>query len=592
MNARPRTLPPIKAPKHDSPPLDAEDTIEQGKRLIRLGDDRGLSLAEKVANHFYRLTWATPLHAMRLKGRYPLKLLAVPREAIGGDARAGKALRAGYFLFRGMKQPADGLDWRKIGQSEAFCDYLHSFRWLADLAAATTLDSAIPVAEGQMRAWLAAHAETPTEPAWRVDNAGWRLLYWTAYSPLILSTRDLVYRSLVLNCIARTARHLDRGADKAPVGLARVTAWAGIVAAGLLLPGGEGRQIFGEAGLKRALDSGFSADGGIVSRSPLEQLEAIRLLAMLQSVYEVRRKELPGSILQLLERIVAAMLGILHGDGAPGSWQGAVPIDPARVTAIVGGSGVRTRPLRQARDWGYQRLAAGQTVVQVDAAPPPVSRLTASGCASTGAIEVSDGPVRLIVNCGGAAFAGAALPADLAQALRTTAAHSTMVLDDSNSTAIQPDGSLGRGVGEVELDRQELEQGSRLEVSHDGYVRRLGFVHRRLLLLSTEGRELRGEDVLLPAERRRRRIGECPFALRFHLGVEVEPTLTADRQGALLRLGHGGLWQFRVGAGELVVEESLWIDGEGRPHRTSQLVVTGVAGAGGTSIGWLLKKSG
>ncbi|MBO9576451.1 MAG: heparinase II/III family protein [Sphingobium sp.] len=587
MNARPRTLPKMDA---KSEPLE-EDSIEQGKRLIRVGDDRGLSLAERLANGFYRLTWNTPLHAMRLKGKYPLKLLALPREVVPGDARAGKALRAGYFLYRGMKQQVAGIDYRKIDQADDFADYIHRFRWLADLAAATALDGAVPVAEAQMRAWLAAHHEKPSEPAWRADNAGWRILYWATYSPLILSSGDLVYRSLVLNCIARTARHLDRSADKAPVGLPRVTAWAGIIAAGLLLPGGDGRQIFGEAGLKRALEAAFSADGGIISRSPQEQLEAIHLLSMLAAVYDVRRKELPGSVADLLERVVAAMLGILHGDGGVGNWQGGAWADPARITSIVAASGVRTRPLRQARDWGYQRLAAGQTVVQVDAAPPPVARLARSGCASTCALEVSDGPVRLIVNCGGAALTGSIITDDLAQALRSTAAHSTLVLNDSNSTAIQADGSLGKGVVEVELDRQELEQGSRLEVGHDGYAKRLGFLHKRLILLSTEGRELRGEDMLLPVQRRRR-IPDAPFSLRFHLGPDVEPTLTADRQGALLRLATGALWQFRVGAGELVLEDSLWVDGEGRPHPTQQLVVTGTAGGGGSSIGWLLKRSG
>ncbi|BAK64844.1 hypothetical protein SLG_01690 [Sphingobium sp. SYK-6] len=583
MSARPRPAPVPEPPE--------EEGIEQGKRLIRLSDDRSVSLAQRLANHFYRMTWATPFHSMRLKGKYPLKLLAVPDDVIPGDARAGKALRAGYFLFRGIKQPVAALDWRKIDQPEAFVDYLHSFRWLRDLAAATSRDNAVPVAEAQMRAWLDAHATTPSEPAWRVDNAAWRILHWTAYSPLILSSGDLVYRSLVLNGIARTARHLDRGADKAPMGLARVTAWAGIVAASLLLPGGEPRRVFGEAGLKRALEGAFYADGGIISRSPMEQIEAITLLSMLRAVYDVRREDMPAFVNQTLERVVAALLGILHGDGAPGCWQGGVPIDPSRITTIVAASGIRTRPLRQARDWGYQRLAAGQAVVQVDAAPPPVARLARNGCASTGAFELSDGPTRIIVNCGGAVMAGTTLPADLAQGLRTTAAHSTLVLDDSNSTAILPDGTLGKGVVEVELERHELEQGSRLDVGHDGYARRLGFTCRRILMLSGDGRELRGEDVLLPVERKRK-IAECPLAIRFHLGTDVEPTLTADRQGALLRLPNGALWQFRVGAGELAVEDSLWVDGDGRPHPTQQLVVNAVAGAGGMSIGWLLRKSG
>lgn len=583
----------VKPRKVEDKPVDAPDEndgIEQGKRLIRLPDDRGGSLSEFVTNYFYRMTWGTPLHAMRLKGKYPLKLLAAPEDPVPGDARAGTAIRTGHFLFRGLKQPLEDIDFARLQQPDAFLDYIHSFRWLRDLSAAASRGHAIPIAEGLTRSWLAAHAEKPSEPAWRVDNAAWRILFWSAYSPFILSTGDQIYRSLVLNNIARSARHLDRGADKAPIGLARVTAWAGVIAAGLLLPGGEPRQTFGESGLKRAMEGAFYADGGLISRSPLDQLEAIDLLATLRAVYAVRNVEMPAFLPQSLEKIVAALLGILHGDGSPGCWQGGVPVDAGQVAAIVGATGVRTRPLRQARDWGYQRLAAGQTVLLVDAAPPPVARLTGSGCASTGAIELSDGSIRLIQSCGGAAVSGAMIPQDLAYGLRTTAAHSALVLDDSNSTAILSDGTLGRGVSEVEVDRQETDNGSRLEVAHDGYVRRLGFTHRRIVMLSGDGRELRGEDVLVPTGRKRKAV-DVPVVLRFHLGPDVEPTLTADKQGVLLRLTGGAMWQFRVGEGEIAIEDSLWVDGGGRPHGGQQIVVNMMSGPGGVSAGWLLKKS-
>lgn len=568
------------------------DGIESGKRLIRLSDDRGLSLTDRLANHFYRMTWSTPLHAMRLKGKYPLKLLAVPDDEILGDARAGKAIRTGYFLFRGLRQPIETLDFERIDQPREFQDYLHSFRWLRDLAAAGSRDQLAPLAENIMRGWLAAHAETPSEPAWRADNTAWRILFWSAYAPYILSSGDLVYRSLVLNNIARSARHLDRSADKAPLGLARITAWSGIVAASILLPGGEPRRIFGEAGLKRALESGIYADGGIISRSPLEQLDAIMLLGMLRSTYAARREDVPGFVAQSLEKMVAALLGLVMGDGTLGSWQGSAPVDPEYLRNVVLMSRVRTRPLRQARDWGYQRLVAGQTTVVVDGAPPPVARLSGAGCASTCAMELSDGKHRIVVNCGGAALSGAMIPHSLASGLRTSAAHSTLVLADANSTAIMPDGTLGKGVQEVELDRQEVPQGSRLEIAHDGYVRRQGFVHRRLLLLSQDGRELRGEDMVLPAQRRRKP-GAVDYAIRFHLGLDIEPTLTADKQGAVLRMAQdNALWQFRVSEGALEIEESCWIDAEGRPHSSQQLVVSGQATSGGASIGWLFKRSG
>jgi uncharacterized heparinase superfamily protein len=572
-------------------PADAVDTIEPGKRLIRLPTEKGLSLGDRIANHLTRLTWRTPLHRLRLKGRFPLKLLGVPDDPVPGDARAGTALRAGHFLHRGLKQPLASLDFAALAVPPPFSDHLHSFAWLRDLSATGARADAAPIAEKLVRDWLAAHGELVTEPAWRPDICGWRILYWAAHAPLILSSSDLVYRSAVLNHIARAARHLDQTADSVRPGLGQLVAWVGIVAASLLIPGGEPRRIFGEAGLRKALETIFYADGGNISRSPQVQLDAVMALAMLQRIYAMRSETPPQYLNEVQTRAVPALLGLTHGDSGLGNWQGSGATSADSVRAIVAASGVRSRPLKQARDWGYQRLTSGKLVLLADAAPPPVARITAAGCASTLAFELSDGPVRIIVNCGGAGLTGATIPDALARGLRTTAAHSTLVLDDSNSTAILPDGTLGKGVTEVEIDRRENEQGSRLEMSHDGYARRHGLIHRRTLILPPSGRELRGEDVLFPAPRAKRR-GDTAFALRFHLATGISASLTADGQGALLRIAGGPLWQFRTSDGALSIEESLWVDGDGRPHPVEQLVVTATSPAGGASIGWIFKHIG
>lgn len=575
--------------REDPLPESAGDGIDEGRRLVRIGGDTGLSLADRLMERFHRLTWRTPLHTMRLKGRYPLKLIAVPDDPVLGDVKCGNALLGGTIGFRGETRDLETLDLAKP-MSRALAEHLHGFAWLRDLSTVATRAQGAPVAEYLMGLWLDAHADTVGGIAWRPDLWGRRILFWTAHAPLILSSTDLIYRSKVLNALARGARHLDRGADKAPAGAPRIAAWCGVVAAGLLIPGGDPRRSFGEAGLARALGTGLFDDGGSVSRSPAMLLDSIQLIAMLRETYAARRLELPAPIAATLGKMVAALLGVAHGDRALSSWQGGGPATADQVAAVIEASGVRTRPLRQARDWGYQRLAAGSIVLIVDAAPPPVARLVEGGCASTLAFECSDGPARLIVNCGGARAGLAQLPAALAEGLRSTAAHSTLVLADSNSTAIHADGTLGRGVAEVELSRQESDAASRIEASHDGYVRRFGFKHRRQLMLTGDGRELRGEDALLP-EGRKRRAGTTPFALRFHLGAGVQGSPTADGLAALLRLPGGALWQFRCRGGMVALEDSVWIDGEGRPVSTQQIVVTGEAASGGASISWALKKA-
>lgn len=568
-----------------------DEEIEPGKRLIRAGDDRGLSLAERLSYRLHRLVWRTPFHSMRLRGRFPLKLLTVPKDPVAGDKAAGEAILAGRIDRGGGAVDLARIDFLRADLSPDISDYLQSFAWLRDLGAAATRERGSALAEHMVRHWLEQCGGQVNERAWRADLWGRRILFWAAYAPYILSSRDLVYRSAVLNALARGSRHLDRGADRAPPGLARITAWVGVIVSALVIQGGPARMGKGEAGLIRSLGEALDDDGGLASRSPIEQLALVELLSQLRATYYAGRREVPEEIADALARAAAALLSVTLGDGALGNWQGGNMLSRRRIAAAIEAAAVEVRPLRQPRGWGYHRLIAKNTVVVMDAAPPPPTRAIKGGCASTLAFEMSDGTDRLIVNCGGAGEVAAQLPPAICQALRTTAAHSTLTIDDRNSTAIHEDGNLGKGVSEVELSRDEFGGSSRIEASHDGYVRRFGLVHRRVLELVGGGLELKGEDMIERRGRRRRSEAKS-FAIRFHLGPSVEITNTADGQGALLRIRGGSVWQFRCRGGILSSEESLWIDGSGRPHGTQQLVISGEIAADGVAVAWSLKRAG
>lgn len=568
-----------------------EEQIEPGKRLIRAGGDRGVSLSERLSQALHRLAWKTPFHSVRLRGRFPLKLLAVPKDPVAGDKAVGEALLRGSFVHDGKSYPVKDLDFATLDVPPALFDYLQSFAWLRDLGAAATRDRGAKLAEKVMRQWLHVHAAHVGDPSWRPDLWGRRILFWAAYAPYILSSSDAVYRSTVLHTLARGARHVERSADKAAAGLPRVTAWAGVITAALVVQGGPARLSNGEAGLARSLNAAVHDDGGLVSRSPVEQLALVELLGQLRAAYYAGRREMPELLQEVLSGAVAALLSVTLGDDALSSWQGGNMASKRRIAAALEGSGVRSRPLRQARGWGYQRLAGKGSVAVLDGAPPPPSRILSGACASTLAFEFTDGTDRLIVNCGGVGPAAGALAPELVRALRTTAAHSALTLGDRNSTAVHDDGTLGKGVTQIELSREDTANLAQVEASHDGYVRRFGLLHQRRLTLSADGRELTGEDRLIPSGKKRK--GEpIGFTARFHLAPGVEVTSTADGKGALLRIRGGSVWQFRCRGGMLAAEDSLWIDGDARPHATLQLVVTGETPAEGTAIAWSLRRAG
>ncbi len=523
------------------------------------------------------------------QGRSPLRLVAVPRDHVLGDRVRGDALLSGRLALGSETVALSEIDFADVGTRGPLAHEVQSFSWLRDLAASASREKGARLAEAIAGRWLIAHG-TRVDEAWAPDLWGTRILFWTAYAPYILSSRDAGYRSALLNTLARGARHLDANADKAAPGLPRITAWAGLVVAALTLQGGISRLSRGESGLMRALAAAQYEDGGLMSRSPGEQMLLVDRLGLVRSAYFAAKQTLPDALESAAAAALAALHGVTMGDHAMSSWQGGNPGDPARLAALIEGCGLRVRPLRAARGWGYQRLSALGTIIVLDAAPPPPPRMAAMGCASTLALEMSDGAQRLIVNCGGPGPVPTELPTELVQALRTTAAHSTLVLDDTNSTAILPDNSLGRGVTDVVIDRSEDNDCSRLEASHDGYVKGFGLVHQRRISLGNDGKEVRGEDRLQPKGRRKIREA-APYVIRFHLASGVEATVTADGMGAILRSPAAPPWNFRCRGAMLGVEESLTIDGHGKPVATLQLVVVGeISGVGG-EIAWQLRRS-
>ena len=518
----------------------------------------------------------------------PLRLTAVPRDHVAGSRARGDALLAGRFEVGGDALALGELDFAAIGADGPVAEALQGFSWLRDLAAAAGRERGARLAEALAGRWLVAHG-TRVDAAWAPELWGERILFWTAYAPYVLSSRDGGYRSALLNTLARGARHLDATADKAPPGLPRITAWAGVVAAALLIQGGLPRVARGEAGLMRALAAAQFEDGGLMSRSPHEQLLLVDRLGLLRAAYFAARQSLPDALESAAAAALAALHGVTMGDGGMGSWQGGNPGDPAAIAALIEGCGMRARPLRQARGWGYHRLSALGTILVIDAAPPPPAKMV-TGSASTLAFELSDGAQRLVVNCGGPGGLAHHLPDELVQALRTTAAHSTLILDDTNSTAILDDGSLGKGVGDVAIDRAEDNDSSRVTASHDGYVRCFGLVHQRSVVLGNDGKELRGQDQLVA--RGRKKIREAaPFAIRFHLAPGIEATSTADGMGAILRSPGAPPWNFRCRGAMVGIEESLHVSGTGEVRPTLQLAVIGEVSALGGQVAWQFRRS-
>jgi len=269
-----------------------------------------------------------------------------------------------------------------------------------------------------------------------------------------------------------------------------------------------------------------------------------------------------------------------HGDGGFARFNGAGLENPALIEAVAERASPRGKPAGRAPATGFERLSAGPLTVLVDSGAPPTPPGNAGAHAGTLSIEVSAGHERLIVNCGAAAADGRRW----LDAQRATAAHSTAVVGDRNSSELLESGRIGKRRAVTTTERSTDDGAILLSMSHEGYMRPDGIVHRRRLFLSADGEDLRGEDILSGP------VG-VSFAVRFHLHPSVRATLLQSGQAALLKPPRGGVWRLRASA-RMELAESIYFEIAPEPKRTSQIVIVGDTGAEPSKVKWALHREG
>jgi uncharacterized heparinase superfamily protein len=291
--------------------------------------------------------------------------------------------------------------------------------------------------------------------------------------------------------------------------------------------------------------------------------------------------DIPALLGSAIGRMAPALRAMRHGDGRLALFNGTNEGEAWLVEAVLAQTNAPGRAPDELRHAGFQRLKAGRTLIIADVGAPPPPEFDRMAHAGTLSFEMGIGKERLIVNCGIHSKARGLW----SDAQRATAAHSTLVINDTNSSEIREDGSLGRRPQHVECRREEADNMTFLEASHDGYREPFGAMHRRCIYLSADGYDVRGEDSVIGAQ-------PCRFSIRFHLHPAVRSSLLAGGKDAILRLPSGEGWRLQTSGASLHLHESIYFGSEDDGRRTEQLVLQGQSTDGGAVVKWALKRIG
>ena len=454
------------------------------------------------------------------------------------------------------------------------------FDWLGDLRAEGG-DVARVKARQLIEDWISRNQRWQL-PDWRPDIMGQRLSRLTLNFGWYGASADEGFQDLLAASVEMQARCLAldwrrmRGVDD------QIGALRGLALAEAAM-GADAKRLDSLVDiLMPKIDAVVLPDGGHVSRMPDRHVRLLRYLVEIRMATSIVGADGAG-LADITDRMGGLVRMWRHGDGRLVHFNGGGGVSADIVDETLTRSGARNRAVQQAPYSGFLRLGSGRTVVIMDAGEPAANNRDAVIGLGTLGFEMSVGPTQIIVNSGQMMD-----DPTLRRVMCSTAAHSTLGLDNQNSSRPQ-EGRLA-AVSGVEVG--EAQAGLLAVASHDGFERSHGIVHHRKLYLRTGGANLRGSDTLeytgAPGE-----IPNLAF-VRFHLHPRVTAAPLANGTVLMKIRGSRVGWTFKASGGTVEVDNSVYFE-DGVRQASQQIVIramiSDIRTTGSKDIRWAFLRS-
>lgn len=530
--------------------------------------------------------------SMVTRGKAPQKLLLAPQDLYTADPVRAGDLYSGRFSLAGTTVDCGGENPFSVRDTDpAWQKELHGFGWIRHLEKEGSARSHSNI-QARIADWLRACGRPSSTIPWMNDVTARRLISWLCHSVPVVENATPEFYSIWLKSIGVHIRYLRARCDAGPPGLPRLLARIALGYAAICVDGQQRGFDKAQRDLANELKKQILSDGAHVNRNPQVLLDLLALLLPLRESCRRLGTAPHQEIIAAIDRMMSAVKFFRLGDGNLVRFNGSNGGRSDLLATILLYDDVLGAAPESASASGYQRLELGSTLLITDTGASPSGIHSETTCAGTLAFEMSSENQLLMVNCGLPASGDEATQS----ALRSTAAHNTLVLNETSSTRFYSarlfSGLIAKrkvsGVSSVECTRAGNSDSKVLEASHDGYLGNFGIIHRRKLRLTANGKRIEGTDALFGrnAKPLARRL-KADFVIRFHLHPSVSAGKTDNGMSVLLMCGGGHAWKLTCIDAPPQIEDSVFFSPASGPRRSKQIVLSG-DGHATPEIRWLM----
>ena len=138
-----------------------------------------------------------------------------------------------------------------------------------------------------------------------------------------------------------------------------------------------------------------------------------------------------------------------------------------------------------------------------------------------------------------------------------------------------------------DVNRDETKIDVAISATHNAYLNKFGFLHKRLIKLFKKNGNIMGTDTLI---KKKSGSSNASFSIRFHIYPGINTARTVGGRSILLQISKNKSWIFLSDDRNLEIEKSLFL-GRNKILNNQCIVIYGNTEEDKTDIKWELRKT-
>jgi len=462
---------------------------------------------------------------------------------------------------------------------------LHSFLWLARL---DRKNNKI-ITKNIIKSWIDSFSNYNPN-TWKMEITAIRIIAWSSNTDITFEDSDKIYKEKFLLSLIKQSNFLSKNLNSLFYKPNKIICCAAIILTGMMFRENDLNYKIAIKELERIIKNYFDSSGFPKSRNPEEVFIYIKYLILIREWFKEAQEPIPDFLNEIIIKCGSCYTLLSCTNKQFPLFNGATEINHGDYDIFL--KNLKYKFINK----NYEiadliKIKKKKLEFFIDCGNPPsdnFAKYYQAGCLS---FELFSNKQKIICNLG----YGKYLSTKLALISRSTAAHSTLYINDTSSCIFQKNKSINKVYGNSLIKRHKVIDKNYTEdknyyfvsASHNGYEKKFGYIHKRSIKILKKEDKIFGHDEL---KKTKNYSNPLNYFIRFHVYPNTKIVKTKAGNSILISLTNGEGWLLQSKTNVLEIEKNIFLGNKNKIINNESISISGAINKDQVSVEWEIER--